>query len=70
LAPTPAEGCHVDVSATLQLSRTVVDEDLQENAEVYIEAGDHKLLLSISDEQFNSLMHDAKHGHFCRRVMH
>jgi Ala-tRNA(Pro) deacylase len=49
---------------------TVVDDDLQENAEVYMEAGDHKLLLRMSDEQFGVLMQDAKHGRFCRHVMH
>lgn len=49
---------------------TVVDDDLQENAEVYVEAGDHKLLLRMSDEQFSTLMQDAKHGHICRHVMH
>jgi len=49
---------------------TVVDDDLQENPEVYIEAGDHKLLLKMSDQQFSALMQGAKHGHFCRHVVH
>jgi Ala-tRNA(Pro) deacylase len=49
---------------------TVVDADLHENAEVYIEAGDHEALLRMSGEQFNALMRDAKHGHFSRPDVH
>jgi Ala-tRNA(Pro) deacylase len=49
---------------------TIVDDELRENAEVYIEAGDHEHLLRMSDEQFGALMRDAKHGSFCRHVVH
>jgi Ala-tRNA(Pro) deacylase len=49
---------------------TIVDDELRESAEVYIEAGDHEHLLRISDEQFAALMRDAKHGSFCRHIVH
>jgi Ala-tRNA(Pro) deacylase len=49
---------------------TVVDDDLHENAEVYVEGGDHEVLIRMSGEQFNALMRDAKHGHFCRPLVH
>lgn len=49
---------------------TVVDDDLDANAEVYIEAGDHEALLRMSGEQFNALMRAAKHGHFSRPIVH
>jgi Ala-tRNA(Pro) deacylase len=49
---------------------TVVDDDLDENAEVYIEAGDHEVLLRMSGEQFNALMRAARHGRFSRPVEH
>lgn len=49
---------------------TVVDDDLDRNAEVYIEAGDHEALLRMSGEQFNALMREARHGHFCRPIAH
>jgi hypothetical protein len=35
-----------------------------------MEAGDHKLLVKMSDQQFSALMQGAKHGHFCRHVVH
>lgn len=49
---------------------TIVDDELRESAEVYIEAGDHEHLLRMSDEQFSTLMRDAKHGSICRHVVH
>jgi Ala-tRNA(Pro) deacylase len=49
---------------------TVVDDDLDENAEVYVEGGDHESLLRMSGDQFNLLMRGVRHGHFCRRVVH
>jgi Ala-tRNA(Pro) deacylase len=49
---------------------TIVDDELRENAEVYIEAGDHEMLLRMSDQQFGALMRDAKHGSICRHVVH
>lgn len=49
---------------------TVVDDDLDENAEVYIEAGDHEVLLRMSGEQFKALMREAKRGRFSQPVEH
>jgi Ala-tRNA(Pro) deacylase len=45
---------------------TVVDEDLDGNAEVYIEAGDHEALLRMSGEQFTMLARAAAHGRISR----
>jgi Ala-tRNA(Pro) deacylase len=45
---------------------TVVDDDLGSNAEIYIEAGDHETLVRMTGDQFNALMKDVRHGHFCR----
>lgn len=45
---------------------TIVDEEIEENSEVYVEGGDHEELLRMSGEQFRRLMQTARHGHFCR----
>lgn len=49
---------------------TVVDDDLDENGEVYVEGGDHESLLRMSGVQFSQLMRGVRHGHFCRRMAH
>jgi Ala-tRNA(Pro) deacylase len=49
---------------------TVVDEELDENAEVYVEGGDHESLLRMTGDQFNDLMRRMRHAHFCRRNDH
>jgi Ala-tRNA(Pro) deacylase len=49
---------------------TIVDEDLEENHEVYVEAGDHEQLLRMTREQFGELMRGAMHGHFSRSLAH
>jgi Ala-tRNA(Pro) deacylase len=49
---------------------TVVDDDLDENGEVYVEGGDHESLLRMSGDQFNALMRGLRHWHFCRRAVH
>jgi Ala-tRNA(Pro) deacylase len=49
---------------------TVVEEELQEVAEVYVEGGDHQALLRLSGETFGMLMRPARHAHFCRRLEH
>ena len=43
---------------------TMVDDSLAEQADIYFEAGDHELLVHVSNEQFDTLMADAMHGHF------
>jgi Ala-tRNA(Pro) deacylase len=50
--------------------QTVVDDELQENAEIYVEGGDHEVLVRMSGEQFNALMREAKHGRFSRPIAH
>lgn len=49
---------------------TVVEQDLDAVPEVYFEAGDHEMLLRMSREQFQQMMRDAHHGHFCRPAIH
>lgn len=49
---------------------TVVDDELEAGAEVFIEAGDHEMLLRMSREEFRAMMSDARHGHFCSRTIH
>ncbi len=49
---------------------TVVDDSLAANPEVFFEAGDHEMLLSMSHDQFSSVMRDARHGEFCKAVAH
>jgi Ala-tRNA(Pro) deacylase len=42
----------------------IVDDSIQEQPEVYIEAGDHSTLVHLSQAQFARLMADARHGRF------
>ena len=49
---------------------TVVDEELDENDVVYLEGGDHELLLRMPHEEFHRLMHDARHGRICTPTVH
>lgn len=46
---------------------TVVDDELGNCDDVYLEAGDHERLLRVSREQFRQLMGGARHGYFCRQ---
>jgi Ala-tRNA(Pro) deacylase len=43
---------------------TVVEDELDDCAVVYIEAGDHERLVCFSHEQFELLMQPARHGQF------
>jgi Ala-tRNA(Pro) deacylase len=43
---------------------TLVDESLQRQPEIYMEAGDHRTLVHLSGEQFEVLTGDAPHGRF------
>jgi len=45
---------------------TIVDDTLDGNEVVYLEAGDHESLLRMSGEQFRELMRGQPHGHFCK----
>jgi Ala-tRNA(Pro) deacylase len=49
---------------------TVVDDELEANDTVYLEAGDHERLLRLSREQFHALMGTAQHGSFSRTPTH
>lgn len=49
---------------------TIVDDELEARAVVYIEAGDHERLLRLSHEQFHELMLAARHGRFCGDRIH
>ncbi len=49
---------------------TVVDDELEASAVVYIEGGDHEHLLRMTHEQFHELMLGARHGHFCGEPIH
>lgn len=46
---------------------TMVDNSLAEQTDIYFEAGDHELLVHVSNEQFDSMMVDAMHGSFSQR---
>ena len=49
---------------------TIVDDELDTRAVVYLEGGDHESLLRMSGEQFHDLMSVARHGHFCKSPLH
>lgn len=49
---------------------TVVDDSLEDNPELYIEAGDHDRLLRLSREQFHQLMQPARRARICRPALH
>jgi Ala-tRNA(Pro) deacylase len=49
---------------------TIVDDEIESSAKVYIEGGDHKHLLCMSRDQFQALMRDARHGLFCAETVH
>ena len=42
----------------------LVDDSLEEQPEVYFEAGDHGTLIHMSHAQFAALTSTARHGHF------
>jgi len=49
---------------------TVVDDSLEENAELFIEAGDHDMVIKMSRQQFQELMREARHARFCKPTAH
>jgi Ala-tRNA(Pro) deacylase len=49
---------------------TVVEDELDDCAVVYIEAGDHERLVCFSHEQFQRLMQPARHGRFGGLPLH
>ena len=47
---------------------TIVDDELEANDVIYLEAGDHQRLLRMTRDQFRDLMRGARHGHFCKTL--
>ncbi len=43
---------------------TVWEEQLQDEEDIYLEAGDHEHLIHLHQEDFTRLMGEASHGHF------
>jgi len=46
----------------------VVDDSIEAQPEIYMEAGDHETLLHMSHAQFAQLMANARHGHFSEKL--
>lgn len=46
----------------------VVDNSIEAQPEIYMEAGDHETLLHMSHAQFAHLTTDARHGRFSERL--
>ena len=44
---------------------TLVDQELDEQDEIYFEAGDHKTLVHLTGRQFRKLTSSETHGRFC-----
>lgn len=49
---------------------TVVDDDLEQLDEVWMEGGDHERLLRLSHQAFHELMSGQPHGHICKPMAH
>jgi Ala-tRNA(Pro) deacylase len=45
--------------------RSLVDESLENQPDIYFEAGDHRTLVHLSGEQFHKLMQKVPHGRIC-----
>ena len=43
---------------------TIIDDSLDQQPDVYFEAGDHKSLVHMRRDQFSQLTRDARHGQF------
>lgn len=46
----------------------VVDDSIEAQPEIYMEAGDHETLLHMSHAQFAQLMANARHGRFSEKL--
>ncbi len=46
---------------------TIIDGSIEEQPEIYLEGGDHTILIHMSRSQFARLTHDAWHGDFSTR---
>jgi Ala-tRNA(Pro) deacylase len=50
--------------------RTVIDDSLTDQPEIYFEAGDHESLIRVSRENFLAMMHGASHMRFGEHHRH
>lgn len=48
--------------------KTVIEEDLAEQSDVYFEAGDHEKLIHVTHDEFQRLMAGAEVRHFSHRI--
>jgi Ala-tRNA(Pro) deacylase len=48
----------------------IVDDSIEAQPEIYMEAGDHQTLLLIGHAQFVRLMENARHGRFSEKQPH
>jgi len=46
---------------------TFVESSLREQAELYLEAGDHEELIHVTEQDYEKLLGDARYYHFARR---
>lgn len=48
----------------------IVDDSIESQPEIYMEAGDHETLLRVGHAQFARLMENARHGLFSEKLPH
>jgi Ala-tRNA(Pro) deacylase len=48
--------------------QTVIDESLGDAPEIYVEGGDHRSLIHLTQQQFGTLMGDARHGRIASQI--
>lgn len=48
--------------------KTIVDDSLGNQSDVYFEGGDHQTLIHVSGENFRKLMGGARHGRFSEPI--
>ena len=48
----------------------IVDDSIEAQPEIYMEAGDHETLLRMSHVQFARLMRNTRHGRFSEKLPH
>ena len=63
LFPDCAPGAVPPVGECYELD-VIVDDSIREQADVYLEGGDHTTLIHMNQAQFARLMADARHGRF------
>lgn len=48
----------------------IFDDELTDEPEVFLEAGDHETLIQLENKDFRKLMGNHKHSRFSRKVFH